>query len=185
LRSWRSDSSLSQPTQPGLETGPIDRLREVVIGTQSEGRRGLGFHRHNDDRDVGEGRIALEASEELLAAAIREAQVQDDSEGSSAQERVLRTRETAHDFCAQIHRRGYSQDEIRIVAFVVDHQDALADDWLGHDIRKTNVERRSFALFAVEADRPLHLLDEAPGERKAEAGAICVGAGLADTLEHA
>jgi hypothetical protein len=46
------DPSLHDSAQPALESDPVDGLRQVVVGTECESGRRLGFDGHDDDRNV-------------------------------------------------------------------------------------------------------------------------------------
>ena len=57
-------------------------------------------------------------------------------------------------------------------------------DLLGHDVGKGHVKRRPLAFLALEADRAVHLLDEAFRQGETEPGARRFGPTLVETLEH-
>src|SRR5436190_10888957 len=92
--------SLCDPTQPALEADAVDRLRQVVVGTECQSRCWLRFDRHDDHRNVGKRGIRFEAAEKVLTPAIRKAQIEHDAERTSAQERLLGAGESAHDLGA-------------------------------------------------------------------------------------
>ena len=71
------------------------------------------------------------------------------------------------------------------MAFVLDHEDALAEHLLGDDVREVHVERRSFALFALEADRAVHLFHESLRQGETESRPGCLRTALVETFEHA
>ena len=90
-----------------------------------------------------------------------------------------------YDLGAKVHRRGDRDDQIRIVALIFDDEDAVAMNLLGHHIADVHSEGGTRALFTLEADRAIHLLDEAFRQRETESGARRLGATLVKTLEDA
>src|SRR5439155_7986671 len=76
-------------------------------------------------------------------------------------------------------------DQIRIVTLIFDDEDAIAMNLLGHHIADVHSEGGTRALFALEADRASHLLDEAFRQRETQSRARRRGATLVKTLEDA
>src|SRR5438477_11183637 len=104
------DPSLPEPAQPALQTDTVDRFREVVGGAEGEGGRRIRFDGHDDHWLVSERGIGPKPSQELLAAPVRQPQVEDDSERTSSGERVFGAGEAAHDLGSQVHR-GRDRDD--------------------------------------------------------------------------
>src|SRR5207245_11693990 len=110
------------------------------------------------ERTIYQDGVRSDASKELLPATIRKAKVEDHTEGAPARERVFGARESSHYLGAKFHRRGNRDDQIRIVTLIFDDEDAVAMNLLGHHIADVHSEGGTRALFALEADRAIHLL---------------------------
>src|SRR5688500_11114135 len=154
--------------EPALEARAIDRLREVVVGTYSQERRGLGLDRDDDHRDRCVRRIDSQIAEDLLAPSIGETQVEDDRERSAASERKGCPCETTDDLGPEVQRRRDGNDEVGIVTLVLDDKDPLTHDGLGPYIRQTDMEGSASAFNALKGDRTAHPLDQSFGQREPE-----------------
>src|SRR5438445_988086 len=184
LRRGRATGAGLESLEPRLESEPIDRLGEVVVGAERQGRRRFSFHADDDHRDAATRIALLDVREELLAAAVRKSHIEDHAERTLAAERLFRLGDAANNLRAQVARSGHGEDQVGIVAFVLDEKDALAIDGLGVDVRENDAEDRAVSLLALERDPAAHLFHEPFGQRETEPGPWHVDASLVEPLEH-
>src|SRR2546425_1395043 len=178
-----TDRRRIESLEPCLETEPVDRLGEVVVGSERQRRVGLGLHRDDDHRHARTWIALLEVSEELLAAAVRKSHVEYHADRAIAPERVLRLGYAAYHFRAQVARSGNGDDQVGIVTLVFDDKDPLAGDGLGVDVRQHDAEGRAVTLLALEGDPAAHFLDEPLGQRETKPGPSGVYLSLMEPLE--
>src|SRR3989442_14165474 len=169
--------------EPCLETEPVDRLGEVVVGAERQRRVGLGLNRDDDHRHARTSIALPEGSEELLAAAVRKSHVAHHTDRAITPERLLRLGYAAYHFRAQVARGGDGDDQVGIVAFVLDDKDPLAGDGLGVDVRQHDAEGRAVTLLALEGDPAAHFLDEPLGQRETKPRPSGVYLSLMEPLE--
>ena len=106
LRRGRATGAGLESLEPRLESEPIDRLGEVVVGAERQGRRRFGFHADDDHRDAATRIALLDVREELLAAAVRKSHIEDHAERTLAPERLFRLGDAANNLRAQVARSG-------------------------------------------------------------------------------
>src|SRR2546430_5202339 len=184
LRRGRTTGAGLESFKPRLESEPIDRLGEVVVGAERQGRRRLGFHADDNHGDAATRIALLDVSEELLPAAVGKAHIEHHAERGAAPDCLLRLGDAANHFRPEVARSGHGDDQVGIVAFVFDDEDPLAGDGFGMDVGEHDAEGRAMSLLALERDPAAHLLHEPFGQRETEPGPCRVDAPLVKPLEH-
>src|SRR5581483_881223 len=142
------------------------------------------LHRDDDDRDPSRRGIGLQRSEHLLAAPVREAQVEYDAQRSRAADGAERRLDARDDLALQSDLGRDGADEIGISAVVVHDEHARAAHRLDQGIAEVHAEGRALPRLALEADAPAVELDQALREREAESGSLAAEATLVETLER-
>src|SRR6266550_4056426 len=188
--SWSASSAASN-SSTFIASSSTTRMRKLsplrrgrTTGAGLQGRRRFGFHTDDDHRDAATRIALLDVSEELLAAAVRESHVEYHADRGIAPNRLLRLGDAADHFRPQVARSGHGDDQVGIVAFVLDDKDPLAGDGFGMDVGEHDAEGRAISLLALERDPAAHLLHEPFGQRETKPGPGRVDASFVKALEH-
>src|SRR5712692_8694449 len=169
--------------QPALEARAVDRLREVVVRPEGEQRRRFGLDGDDDHRHGRVRRVISQIAQDLLAPPIEKAEVEDDRERSAAAKRECGRGKAADDLGAQAQGPRDGDDQVGVMALVLDDEDALAEDRFRPDLRQRHSEGRAPAVLALERDRAAHLLDQPFRQRETESSALSFHPSLVETLE--